>query len=108
MRVDRSAVNSILFLSTCVLDYIINMAGIARQRLMEERKSFRKNRPFGFFARPCTLPDGTQVRLSAFFQQPRHLMRVFREGFNEVGVRHSGQGRHVVGGSCVPADHGFF
>ena len=38
------------------------MAGIARQRLMEERKSFRKNRPFGFFARPCTLPDGTQVR----------------------------------------------
>ncbi len=37
------------------------MAGIARQRLMEERKSFRKNRPFGFFARPCTLPDGTQV-----------------------------------------------
>jgi hypothetical protein len=43
--------------------FFVNMAGIARQRLMEERKSFRKNRPFGFFARPCTLPDGTQVRL---------------------------------------------
>ncbi|XP_073041111.1 SUMO-conjugating enzyme SCE1-like [Primulina eburnea] len=33
--------------------------GIARGRLIEERKSWRKNHPHGFVAKPETLPDGT-------------------------------------------------
>ncbi|TVT99686.1 hypothetical protein EJB05_54883 [Eragrostis curvula] len=33
--------------------------GIARSRLVEERKSWRKNHPHGFVAKPVTLPDGT-------------------------------------------------
>ncbi|XP_057806661.1 SUMO-conjugating enzyme SCE1 isoform X1 [Salvia miltiorrhiza] len=33
--------------------------GIARGRLTEERKSWRKNHPHGFVAKPETLPDGT-------------------------------------------------
>ncbi|KOM45001.1 hypothetical protein LR48_Vigan06g030700 [Vigna angularis] len=35
------------------------MSGIARGRLAEERKSWRKNHPHGFVAKPETLPDGT-------------------------------------------------
>eukprot|EP00009_Paramoeba_aestuarina_P003113 CAMPEP_0201511342 /NCGR_PEP_ID=MMETSP0161_2-20130828/3822_1 /ASSEMBLY_ACC=CAM_ASM_000251 /TAXON_ID=180227 /ORGANISM="Neoparamoeba aestuarina, Strain SoJaBio B1-5/56/2" /LENGTH=160 /DNA_ID=CAMNT_0047906803 /DNA_START=279 /DNA_END=761 /DNA_ORIENTATION=+ len=31
---------------------------LARQRLAAERKQWRKDRPFGFFARPETLPSG--------------------------------------------------
>ncbi|KAL8152051.1 hypothetical protein V2J09_021859 [Rumex salicifolius] len=38
--------------------------GIARGRLMEERKSWRKNHPHGFVARPDTLPDGTMNMMS--------------------------------------------
>jgi len=34
--------------------------GIARGRLQEERKSWRKDHPHGFVAKPATLPDGTQ------------------------------------------------
>ncbi|KAI8542123.1 hypothetical protein RHMOL_Rhmol08G0114800 [Rhododendron molle] len=33
--------------------------GIARGRLAEERKAWRKNHPHGFVARPETLPDGS-------------------------------------------------
>ncbi|KAG6403435.1 hypothetical protein SASPL_135656 [Salvia splendens] len=33
--------------------------GIARGRLTEERKSWRKNHPHGFVAKPETLPEGT-------------------------------------------------
>ncbi|CAN6460130.1 unnamed protein product [Victoria cruziana] len=33
--------------------------GIARARLAEERKAWRKNHPHGFVAKPETLPDGT-------------------------------------------------
>ncbi|EYU25459.1 hypothetical protein ABFS82_03G040600 [Erythranthe guttata] len=33
--------------------------GIARGRLAEERKSWRKNHPHGFVAKPETSPDGT-------------------------------------------------
>nr|CAB3485523.1 unnamed protein product [Digitaria exilis] len=33
--------------------------GIARGRLAEERKSWRKNHPHGFVAKPETLPDGS-------------------------------------------------
>ncbi|KAL6055719.1 SUMO-conjugating enzyme sce1, variant 3 [Balamuthia mandrillaris] len=35
------------------------MAGIARGRLMEERKAWRKDHPPGFFARPESNDDGT-------------------------------------------------
>ena len=34
------------------------MAGVARSRLAEERKAWRKDKPFGFYARPETLKDG--------------------------------------------------
>ncbi|KAK9946476.1 hypothetical protein M0R45_011941 [Rubus argutus] len=34
-------------------------AGIARGRLAEERKSWRKNHPHGFVAKPETSPDGS-------------------------------------------------
>ncbi|CAL5030443.1 unnamed protein product [Urochloa decumbens] len=33
--------------------------GVARGRLAEERKSWRKSHPHGFVAKPETLPDGT-------------------------------------------------
>ncbi|KAF8321770.1 ubiquitin-conjugating enzyme 9 [Clavulina sp. PMI_390] len=35
------------------------MAGIARMRLMEERKQWRKDHPFAFYARPTKSADGT-------------------------------------------------
>ncbi|KAK1301105.1 SUMO-conjugating enzyme SCE1 [Acorus calamus] len=35
------------------------MSGIARGRLAEERKSWRKNHPHGFVAKPETATDGT-------------------------------------------------
>ncbi|VDO73663.1 unnamed protein product [Heligmosomoides polygyrus] len=35
------------------------MAGIAAGRLAEERKSWRKDHPFGFIAKPMKNPDGT-------------------------------------------------
>mmetsp|Transcript_33643 Transcript_33643/g.105623 ORF Transcript_33643/g.105623 Transcript_33643/m.105623 type:complete len:189 (+) Transcript_33643:88-654(+) len=36
------------------------MSGLANSRLKEERRNFRKSRPFGFVAKPATLPDGSQ------------------------------------------------
>ena len=35
------------------------MAGIARDRLMEERKAWRRDHPPAFYARPRSMPDGT-------------------------------------------------
>jgi len=35
------------------------MSGIARGRLAEERKQWRKDHPHGFYARPDTNPDGS-------------------------------------------------
>ncbi|KAK9805990.1 hypothetical protein WJX73_001322 [Symbiochloris irregularis] len=35
------------------------MSGVARSRLTEERKAWRKDKPFGFFARPETKADGS-------------------------------------------------
>ena len=35
------------------------MSGIAESRLTEERKSWRKDHPSGFFAKPMTKPDGS-------------------------------------------------
>ena len=35
------------------------MAGIAVARLMEERKAWRQDHPYGFVARPTKNPDGT-------------------------------------------------
>ncbi|KAK7309701.1 hypothetical protein RJT34_06639 [Clitoria ternatea] len=35
------------------------MSGVARRRLAEERKSWRMDHPYGFVAKPETLPDGT-------------------------------------------------
>jgi hypothetical protein len=39
------------------------MASIARGRLAEERKAWRKDKPFGFFAKPETNADGCVVSL---------------------------------------------
>nr|CAD1835305.1 unnamed protein product [Ananas comosus var. bracteatus] len=36
-----------------------HVGGIARGRLAEERKAWRKNHPHGFVAKPETLPDGS-------------------------------------------------
>ncbi|GLC41473.1 SUMO-conjugating enzyme sce1 [Pleodorina starrii] len=35
------------------------MSGVARSRLQEERKAWRKDKPFGFHARPETADDGS-------------------------------------------------
>ena len=35
------------------------MSSLAQQRLREERKAWRKEKPFGFWAKPVDLPDGT-------------------------------------------------
>ena len=32
--------------------------GVAESRLTQERKNWRKDRPFGFIAKPETKPDG--------------------------------------------------
>lgn len=44
--------------------FSVCMAGVARTRLAEERKAWRKDKPFGFFARPETAPDGCKPPLS--------------------------------------------
>ena len=36
------------------------MSGVAHQRLSLERRSWRKDHPFGFVAKPQTNPDGMQ------------------------------------------------
>lgn len=46
------------------------MSGVARGRLTEERKAWRKDKPFGFFARPETAADGYVAATS-------HHQRVF-------------------------------
>ncbi|CCJ28847.1 unnamed protein product [Pneumocystis jirovecii] len=35
------------------------MSGLCRSRLQEERRQWRKDHPFGFYAKPNKLPDGT-------------------------------------------------
>ena len=40
------------------------MAGIARGRLSEERKAWRRDHPFGFFARPSSSGDGATNLMS--------------------------------------------
>ena len=35
------------------------MSGIARGRLVEERKAWRRDHPFGFYARPTSKGDGS-------------------------------------------------
>ncbi|QSL66343.1 hypothetical protein MERGE_000721 [Pneumocystis wakefieldiae] len=35
------------------------MSALCRRRLQEERKQWRKDHPFGFYAKPNKLPDGT-------------------------------------------------
>ncbi|KAG5735937.1 hypothetical protein E4T56_gene4903, partial [Termitomyces sp. T112] len=35
------------------------MSGICRPRLAEERKQWRKDHPFGFYAKPSKSPDGS-------------------------------------------------
>jgi len=36
------------------------MSGIAIGRLTEERKAWRRDKPFGFWAKPTANPDGTR------------------------------------------------
>jgi hypothetical protein len=75
-----------------------------RQRLMEERKLFRKNRAFGFAASPMTLPDGTQVPPLAYVPRPPLTIRA---EFDDVGMPHPGQRRHAVGRRVVSPHNNF-
>jgi hypothetical protein len=52
------------------------MSGVARGRLMEERKAWRKNKPFGFHARPETNADGW-VWSSVFAREGEALCHAF-------------------------------
>ena len=87
-------------------DFMISpFSALRRQRLMEERKMFRKNRAFGFVASPVTLPDGTQVIL-------RHSRLVScRQSspaeFDEMGMLYSRKRWHVMGRWFVPSHHNF-
>lgn len=40
------------------------MSGLARQRLAEERKTFRKEKEFGFSAKPVKNADGYRAQTS--------------------------------------------
>lgn len=45
-----------------------SMNGIAHQRLQMERKGWRKDHPHGFYARPCSKPDGGTDFLRYFLE----------------------------------------
>ena len=46
------------------------MSGVARGRLAEERKQWRKDKPFGFHARPVSKDDGCAVQKYASLVKP--------------------------------------
>lgn len=94
------------------------MSGLARQRLAEERKTFRKEKEFGFSAKPVKTPDGYGAHSSlrvhqraAFagtdrdskpvqFQSHVSLLQVFQP--SEVGVPDTGQRCHRLGWRVLP------
>ena len=52
------------------------MSGVARSRLAEERKAWRKDKPFGFFARPEARADGYGTRTAVYLADFMHVTDV--------------------------------
>ena len=65
------------------------MAGIARSRLAEERKVWRKDRPHGFFARPETSKDGAVNLLKWECQIPGKSGTLWDTGFYPLTMEFS-------------------
>ena len=83
------------------------MAGIAEGRLREERRSWRKDHPIGFVARPRSKADGSTDLLN-WDVRPRR----FNSHQHAVAAtppragRHPGQKRHDVGGLRIQPHDG--
>ena len=65
------------------------MSGIARSRLAEERKVWRKDRPHGFFARPATGKDGAVNLLKWDCQIPGKKDTLWDLGFYPLSMEFS-------------------
>ena len=65
------------------------MSGIARSRLAEERKVWRKDRPHGFFARPATGADGAVNLLRWECQIPGRKDTLWADGFYPLTMEFS-------------------
>lgn len=65
------------------------MSGIARSRLTEERKAWRKERPHGFFARPETSSDGSVNLLKWVCQIPGKKDTGWDQGFYPLTMEFS-------------------
>ncbi|OIW09459.1 hypothetical protein TanjilG_22733 [Lupinus angustifolius] len=61
--------------------------GVARGRLAEERKSWRKNHPYGFVAKPETKPDGSVDFLSWQCIIPGKAGTCYEGGFYPVNLK---------------------
>lgn len=86
------------------------MSGVARSRLQEERKAWRKDKPFGFHARPETADDGYDVRhLPASSIECNQATRVLQEHKpHEVEMSYSWETRNGLGRRVLPLGHGVF
>ena len=65
------------------------MSGIARSRLAEERKVWRKDRPHGFFARPETTKDGAVNLLKWECSIPGKKSTLWEAGFYPLTMEFS-------------------
>ncbi|VDM24451.1 unnamed protein product [Toxocara canis] len=63
------------------------MSGIATGRLMEERKAWRKNHPFGFVARPALNSDGTRNLFNWECAIPGKKGTIWEGGLYRVRIR---------------------
>ena len=88
---------------------------MARGRLAEERKSWRKDKPFGFHARPETVSDGCGPALAvwtnvapAWTADTARLHRLFTQDcqLDEVELSYTWEVRHRLGGGVLPLDDG--
>ena len=85
------------------------MAGVARSRLAEERKNWRKDKPFGFHARPETLADGCaalkQQRGAMCFQNASHAY-THATGLTAAILSHAGLlSSHSAFSCCADAPY---
>ncbi|MEW5305161.1 MAG: hypothetical protein WDW38_002050 [Sanguina aurantia] len=62
---------------------------VAKNRLQEERKSWRKDKPFGFFARPETSDDGSTNMLKWKCHVPGRKGTLWDGGFYPVTMEFS-------------------
>lgn len=90
------------------------MSGVARGRLAEERKRWRKDKPFGFHARPETADDGwvaeRQHGMGCLVSKQQLTVpsctAVQLNQHHEVEVLHPWQAKHRLGGRLLPTHHG--